>query len=45
MCEMTSKTSEVQSCELKFGSWVYNVQQLDLINVSQTEVIIKTFRQ
>ena len=26
---------EVQRCELKFGSWVYNALQLDLLNVSQ----------
>ena len=31
-----SQATEVQSCELKFGSWVYNAQQLDLINVSQS---------
>ena len=35
MCDMTGKTTEAQSCELKFGSWVYNAHQLDLINVSQ----------
>ena len=33
MCDMST---EVQTCELKFGSWVYNAHQLDLINVSQS---------
>merc|ERR1712183_944686 len=32
MCDMTTKTTDVQTCELKFGSWVYTAHQLDLIN-------------
>merc|ERR1711971_30804 len=32
MCDMPNKATEVQTCELKFGSWVYTAQQLDLIN-------------
>ena len=32
MCDFSTK-SEVKSCQLKFGSWVYNAGQLDLINV------------
>ena len=35
MCDISSqKTQEVVTCELKFGSWVYNAGQLDLINVT-----------
>lgn len=34
MCDIASqKTQEIVTCELKFGSWVYNAGQLDLINV------------
>ena len=35
MCDLTNSDMEVQRCELKFGSWVYNALQLDLLNVSQ----------
>lgn len=35
MCDLTNSDMEVQRCELKFGSWVYNAHQLDLLNVSQ----------
>ena len=34
MCDFTADDKETQTCELKFGSWVYNANQLDLINVS-----------
>ena len=39
MCDLTNSGMEVQRCDLKFGSWVYNADQLDLLNVSQ--LIIK----
>merc|ERR1711874_626148 len=32
MCDMTTKATDVQTCDLKFGSWVYTAHQLDLIN-------------
>jgi len=31
MCDFTGNEKETQTCELKFGSWVYNANQLDLI--------------
>ena len=40
MCDFTTdwKTG-VQPCELKFGSWVYNSAQLDLINVRHKQTL------
>eukprot|EP00092_Neocalanus_flemingeri_P089932 GFUD01113885.1.p1 GENE.GFUD01113885.1~~GFUD01113885.1.p1 ORF type:complete len:241 (-),score=65.47 GFUD01113885.1:93-815(-) len=32
MCDFTGNNQETQQCELKFGSWVYNANQLDLIS-------------
>merc|ERR1711936_36822 len=32
MCDLTNSGMEVQRCDLKFGSWVYNADQLDLLN-------------
>merc|ERR1739838_247199 len=32
MCDFTADDKETQTCELKFGSWVYNANQLDLIS-------------
>eukprot|EP00091_Calanus_sinicus_P011639 TRINITY_DN2625_c0_g1_i2.p1 TRINITY_DN2625_c0_g1~~TRINITY_DN2625_c0_g1_i2.p1 ORF type:complete len:192 (-),score=48.47 TRINITY_DN2625_c0_g1_i2:109-684(-) len=32
MCDVASNEKETHTCELKFGSWVYNANQLDLIS-------------
>ena len=34
MCDVTGNEKETHTCELKFGSWVYNANQMDLISVS-----------
>ena len=33
MCDFVA-TEATKSCDLKLGSWVYSMEQLDLINVS-----------
>ena len=33
MCDFAA-TEATKSCDLKLGSWVYSMEQLDLINVS-----------
>ena len=40
MCDFTGNEKETQTCELKFGSWVYNANQLDLITVSRVKLYI-----
>merc|ERR1719435_295652 len=32
MCEASGSEHDTHTCELKFGSWVYNANQLDLIS-------------
>jgi len=32
MCDFTGNEKETQTCELKFGSWVYTATQLDLLS-------------
>jgi len=32
MCDFTHSDRDTQTCQLKFGSWVYNANQLDLIS-------------
>ena len=34
MCDIEGTEKDTHTCELKFGSWVYNANQLDLISVS-----------
>ena len=42
LCDFEPKSSEylqqIFSCDLKFGSWVYNAGQLDIINVILIEL-------
>ena len=43
MCDIEGTEKDTHTCELKFGSWVYNANQLDLISVSIMCVCVLVF--